>query len=119
MFVGNFKRLARANLDFRQVLQTGTYSQVVAMSLLVGEDIGEEVHESTDQMFLIAAGAGEALVGDERHRVGEGDFVFVPAGTLHDITNVGDEDLKLLTVYAPPEHPAGTIEKTKAEAQLA
>lgn len=117
MFVGNINRLAGANDNFRQVLETGEYSQVVAMSLPVGGDIGEEVHENTDQLFLIAEGDGQVLVGNETRGISEGDFIVVPAGTVHNVTNTGDEDLKLLTIYAPPEHPEGTVQKTREKAE--
>lgn len=113
MFANSFKKLAKANTNFRQVLQTGRYSQIVAMSLPPGTDIGEEVHQTTDQIFLIADGDGEATVGGEKRKIAKKDLLFVPAGTIHNITSTGDEDLKLLTIYAPPAHPDGTVEATK------
>lgn len=113
MFADSFKKLAKSNTNFRRVLQTGKFSQVVAMSIPAGGDIGEEVHESTDQIFIIAEGHGAALVGGESRPIEKKDLIFVPAGTLHNITNSGDEDLKLLTIYAPPAHPDGTIEPVK------
>jgi mannose-6-phosphate isomerase-like protein (cupin superfamily) len=116
MFASDYKNLARANDNFRQVLQTGPHSQIVAMCISEDEDIGEEVHDDTDQIFMIAEGYGRAEVGGEARVVKEGALVFVPAGTAHNITNTGNQDLKLLTIYAPPEHPDGTIHKTKQEA---
>ncbi len=114
MFADNFKRLAKTNTNFRKVLETGQYSQIVAMCLPVGGDIGEETHESIDQIFIIAGGTGEAIVGGETRRIEEKDLVFVPAGMVHNIRNTGDEDLVLITIYAPPAHPDGTVEPTKA-----
>ncbi len=118
MFADNYKAMARENANFRQVLHTGKYSQVVAMSLPPGGDIGEETHQTTDQIFLIADGEGEAIVGSETREIEKKDLVFVPAGTLHNIKNTGDENLKLITIYAPPAHPDGTIHATKEEAML-
>lgn len=116
MFADDFEKLAKTNIYFRQVLHTCDYSQVVAMSLPIGEDIGEEVHLNTDQIFIIADGYGEVMVGNERRQVEEDDIIVVPAGTIHNVKNIGITDLKLLTIYAPPAHPAGTIHQTKAEA---
>ena len=101
------------------MLHTGEHSQIVAMSIPVGGDIGEEVHPNTDQMLFFVDGEGEAILDGETRKVEEHDVVFVPAGTRHNFKNTGDEDLKLFTVYAPPEHPDGTIHKTKEEAQKA
>lgn len=113
MFAGNFKELAKANPNFRQVLYTGQYSQVVAMSLPPGGDIGEEVHQTTDQLFLVASGHGKAAVRAEVRGIEKKDLVFVPAGTLHNVINTGDEDLKLITIYAPPAHPDGEVQAAK------
>lgn len=117
MFSDNYKRLAKSNSNFRQVLYTGPHSQVVAMSLLPNEDIGEEIHENNDQIFIIASGNGEAKVGNETKQFEKKELIFVPAGTSHNISNTGKEDLKLITIYAPPNHPDGTIHATKKDAQ--
>lgn len=113
MFAENFKKLAKTNTNFRKVLYTGPHAQVVAMSLPAGTDIGEEVHPDTDQIFLIIDGDGEAKVGEEVRPIVEKDLVFVPAGMVHNITNTDHEDMKLLTFYAPPEHPDGVVQTTK------
>lgn len=113
MFAEDYEELAQVNNNFRKVLFTGKYSQVVAMCLRPGEDIGEEVHEDGDQIFLIAEGSGEIKVGDDVHYVEEDALVVAPAGALHNVTNTGQTDLKLLTFYAPPEHPDGTVHETK------
>lgn len=119
MYTEDIKHKTKANTNFRTVLHTGAHSQIVAMSIPVGEDIGMEVHPTTDQMLFIVDGKAEAILDGESRVLEEHDVVFVPAGTNHDIKNIDDEDLKLFTVYAPPQHPDGTIHKTKADAQRA
>lgn len=117
MFAEDIKQLTKENTNFRKVLHTGQYNQLVAMSIPVGGDIGEEVHPSTDQVLFFVEGEGEAILNGETRHVKKHDVVFVPAGVTHNFKNVGDEDLKLFTVYAPPEHPDGTVHATKADAQ--
>lgn len=116
MFAQNIKEAAKENTNFRTVLYTGTYGQLVVMSIPVGGDIGEETHQGTDQVLFFVEGEGEAILNGESRKVYKHDVVFVPAGTLHNFKNVGSEDLKLFTVYAPPQHPDKTVHKTKAEA---
>lgn len=116
MYVEEIKKLAKENTDFRRVLYTGKYSQIVAMCIPVGEDIGEEVHPNVDQILIIIDGEGEAILNGEAKIVKEHDVIFVPAGVTHNIKNTDDEELKLFTVYAPPEHPDGTVHKTKEDA---
>lgn len=113
MFTGNYKELALDNTNFRKVLETAPSSQIVAMSLKVNEDIGEEVHKSADQIFLIASGSAEIMVGDEKRNIQNDDIAIVPQGMLHNVTNIGDSELKLITIYAPPTHPKGTVQETK------
>lgn len=119
MYTEDIKKITKANENFRKVLHTGTYSQIVAMSIPVGGDIGQEVHQNTDQMIFIVDGDGEAMVAGDTRLIEEHDVVFVPAGTVHNFKNLGDEDLKLFTVYAPPEHLDGTIHTTKEDAEKA
>ncbi len=107
-----------ANDYFRQVVATNKFSQLVLMSILPGEDIGEEVHD-LDQILYIAQGSGKAVLDGQETEIGVGDVINVPEGTRHNVINSGAESLKLITVYAPAEHPDGTIHKTKAEAQAA
>lgn len=107
------------NGNFRTVLYTGQNSQVVVMSLKKGEDIGAEVHQHTDQILVIVKGWASTIIDDREEKVGEGDIVCVPAGKSHNIINSGDSELKLYTVYSPPQHPDGTIHKTKEEALIA
>ena len=118
MAQGNYKALARENEYFRQVLETGEHAQLVVMTLARGEEIGEETHQG-DQILFFVDGEGEAILGGEPSPVQSGDYVFVPAGTLHNFVNTGGAPLRLLTTYAPPEHPHGTVHRTKAEADAA
>jgi mannose-6-phosphate isomerase-like protein (cupin superfamily) len=118
-WTGSIADAARDNADFRRVLSTGPNAQLVVMSLPAGEEIGEEVHDDGDQVLSIVDGSGEAVLDDVPTQIGAGDLVFVPAGTKHNIRNVGTGDLKLYTVYAPPEHPDGTVHRTRAEADAA
>ena len=105
------------NTAFRRVLFTGKNMQLVLMSLKPGEDIGSEVHQDRDQFFRVEAGQARAEVGEDTWELADGSIVVVPAGSRHNITNTSkDAELKLYTLYAPPEHPDGTIHKTKADA---
>jgi mannose-6-phosphate isomerase-like protein (cupin superfamily) len=114
----NLKHLAKENENFRQVVFTGKYAQLVLMSLMPSEEIGEEVHDDVDQFFYFVSGKGEAVVGGESKIIEKGDGVFIPAGTLHNIKNIDvDDPLKLFTLYSPPNHPDGKIHKTKAKAE--
>ena len=107
---------AQENSFFRKVLSTGRHAQVVVMSIPAGGEIGEEVHEDTDQILTFVSGEGVAVVDGEESPVGPNRLVHVPAGTLHNVINRGQVDLRLYTVYAPPHHDDGTIHLTKAEA---
>ena len=111
--------LAKENSFFRRVVLTGDHCQVVLMSIPPGGEIGEEIHRGVDQVLVFVAGVGEAILEGERSPIEPGRLAFVPAGTKHNFVNSGDEDLKLYTVYAPPEHAPGTVHKTKAEADAA
>lgn len=115
---GNVEKLTERNRYFRKVLFTGKHEQVVLMALGPGEEIGNEVHHDTDQFFRVESGRAQFVVanGKKRFAVGSGGAVVIPAGTYHNVKNVSKLPLKLYTIYAPPEHPAGTIDKTKADA---
>ncbi len=89
------------------------------MSVEPGSEIGEEVHEDVDQTLVFVEGEGEAILAGTRSQVGPGRLAFVPAGTVDNFRNVGSVPLKLYTVYAPPEHPAGAVHRTKEEADAA
>jgi mannose-6-phosphate isomerase-like protein (cupin superfamily) len=110
---------AAQNRDFRRVLCTGPFSQIVAMSIEPGSEIGEETHDGVDQTLVFVEGSGQAVIEGRAAPIGPGDVVFVPAGTRHNFVNTGDVPLKLWTLYAPPEHPDGTVHATKAEADAA
>jgi len=109
------------NTNFRQVLFTGKYCQLVVMSLQPGEEIGNEVHPAVDQFFRVEQGEAKfVLNGSEEHVVRQNEAAVVPAGTYHNVINVSKTvQLKLYTLYSPPNHPGGTIHKTKAEAEAA
>jgi mannose-6-phosphate isomerase-like protein (cupin superfamily) len=115
-FDGNIKRIAKDNDFFRRVLYTGPHSQLVVMSIPVGDDIGEEAHANTDQILFVVDGDGQAILNGEVQPAEEHSVIFVTAGTRHNIKNIGHKALKLFTVYAPPEHAEGTVHKTKEEA---
>ena len=112
-------KLARSNDAFRREIATGEHSQVVAMTIPAGEEIGEEVHSENDQLLVFVDGQAEAVLDGRSSTVGPNDLVLVPAGTRHNFINTGDGPLRLVTVYAPPEHPPGTVHQTKAEADAA
>jgi mannose-6-phosphate isomerase-like protein (cupin superfamily) len=110
---------ARSNDAFRRVIETGEHEQVVLMTIPLGEDIGEEVHPGTDQTFIFVSSHGEAILDGVVSPVAPNDFVFVRAGTRHNIVNHGVVPMRLITVYAPPAHAAGTVHLTKADAEAA
>jgi len=117
---GQIEKLTLENTNFRQVLFTGKKTQLVLMSLKPGEDIGEEVHDHVDQFFRFEAGEGKVVIDGQEYLVKDGDAVIAPAGSKHNIANISSsEDLKLYTLYSPPNHPNGTVHKTKAEADEA
>jgi len=114
-YVTNIEQKTLENEYFRQVLFTAKHMQVVVMAIKPSEDIGEEVHH-LDQFIRIEKGDGKAILDGEEHSLKDGSIVVIPAGTKHNIINTGSSDLKLYTIYAPPEHKDGTIHKTKADA---
>lgn len=116
-FIGDIEDRAEDNEDFRRVLYTGPNLQLVVMSLPPGEEIGEEVHEHTDQFFRVEEGKGEIVLNGHATRIKSDWAALVPAGTRHNIRNTGHKDLKLYTLYAPPEHEDGIVERTRAEAE--
>ncbi len=120
-YVGPIEAETLKNEYFRRVLFTGKHAQLVVMCLQPGEEIGNEVHENVDQFFRIEEGMAKFVFnGEEEHLVHGGEAVVVPAGTFHNVINITEDgQLKLYTVYSPPNHPAGTIHKTKAEAEAA
>jgi mannose-6-phosphate isomerase-like protein (cupin superfamily) len=120
-FFGSIEELTLKNDYFRQVLFTAKHCQLVVMCLQPGEEIGNEVHANVDQFFRIEKGDAKfVLNGSEEHMAHGTDAVVVPAGIFHNVINTSkSQQLKLYTVYSPPNHPDGTIHKTKAEAEAA
>lgn len=120
-FSGDLEKESVDNNYFRKVLFTGKNSQLVVMCLEPGEDIGNEVHPKVDQFFRIEEGKAKFVLNNKDAYSGEGgSAALVPAGTYHNVVNMSKNDkLKLYTIYSPPNHPPGTIHKTKEEAEKA
>jgi mannose-6-phosphate isomerase-like protein (cupin superfamily) len=115
-YVENIEQLAKENSNFRKVLYTARYSQLVLMSLLPGEEIGAETH-GLDQFFRVESGTGKAILDGIEHPITDGFVVVIPAGTLHNIVNTSTtEPMKLYTLYSPPDHEDALIHPTKADA---
>lgn len=112
----DIERATLENTNFRKVLFTAHHSQLVLMSIAVGEDIGEETHH-LDQFIRIEAGEGEAFLDGERVALADGSAIVIPAGVRHNVVNTGATDLKLYSIYSPSEHKDGTVHATKADAQ--
>ena len=120
-YVGAIEELALRNTYFRQVLFTSAHAQLVLMCLQPGEEIGDEVHTGVDQFFRIEGGDARFVFNEKEERlVHAGDGVVVPAGTFHNVINTSKTaPLILYTIYSPPNHPDGTVHKTKSEAEAA
>jgi len=119
-YTDNIEDRTLENSNFRKVLFTGKYMQLVVMSLKPREDIGEEVHDTVDQFFRIEEGEAKVVMNGEETILTDDMVAIVPAGTLHNVINTSDtNDLKLYTIYAPSNHPEGTIHATKEEAMAA
>ena len=120
-YVGPIESQTLENTYFRRVLFTGEHAQLVVMCLQPGEEIGQEVHATVDQFFRIEQGEAKFVFNEaEEHIVRDADGILVPAGTSHNVINVSKTTpLKLYTIYSPPNHPGGTVHKTKHEAEAA
>lgn len=124
-FVVNIDEATKQNRTFRTALWTGQHLQVTLMSINVGEDIGLERHPNVDQFLRVEEGQGIVQMGDRRERldyrarISDDSAIMVPAGKWHNIKNTGNRPLKLYSIYAPPEHPFGTVHRTKADAMAA
>ena len=114
-YVGNIEKKTEENENYREVVFTGQHMQLVVMTLQVGEEIGLEVHDTHDQFFRVEVGQAKIVMDGEESIIGAGSAAIVNAGTEHNVVNTGTEPLKLYTIYAPPQHPDGTIHKTKAD----
>jgi mannose-6-phosphate isomerase-like protein (cupin superfamily) len=116
-YYSSLEKDTEANSNFRKVVFTGKYSQLVLMCLLPSEEIGMEVHETTDQFFRIEVGKGKVVMNGEEQEFVAGDAFIIPAGTKHNVINLSEsETLKMYTIYSPAHHKDGTIHATKAEA---
>ena len=122
-FVVDIEEVTDQNDNFRLALWTGDYLQLTLMSINVGEEIGLELHPDIDQFIRIEQGQGLVMMGDRRDQlhfkaeVYADDAILIPAGKWHNLINTGHEPLKLYSIYAPPEHPRGTVHETKKDAE--
>jgi len=112
----DIEQATEANNDYRQVLYTGKYLQLVLMALQPGEEIGMEIHSENDQFFRFEEGEGKVVIDGNEYLVKDGDAIVVPAGSQHNVVNTGSGPLKLYTIYAPPHHRYDVVRATKAEA---
>lgn len=115
-YITNIEKASLENENFRKVLYTDKNIQLVLMSLLPSEEIGEEVH-TVDQFLRIEQGAGKAILEGVSQDIADGSSIVVPAGTKHNVVNTGTNSMKLYTLYTPPHHRDGVIHKTKAEGE--
>lgn len=121
----NIEEATTSNSTFRTVVFTGKHMQLTVMSIPAGGEIGLEVHDDRDQFLRVEEGSARVVMGgskeklDETHELKDDWAVIVPAGTWHNVINTGKAALKLYSLYAPPEHPPGTVHETKAEADAA
>ena len=122
-FVVNIEEITKENNTFRTALWTGNHLQLTLMSIPVGESIGLEIHPDTDQFIRIEQGDGLVQMGTNKNNLNfqrrvYNNFAFViPAGTWHNLINIGNIPIKLYSIYAPPKHPRGTVHITKADAE--
>ena len=116
-YCDNIEKVTVASDDFRRVLYTGKYLQLVLMTLQPGEEIGEEVHDVRDQFFRIEEGQGTVYIDGAANPVEDDFAVIVPAGARHNVVNNGSAPLRLYTLYGPPEHKDKVVHKTKEQAE--
>ena len=117
-FKSNVEHDAVANTNFRKVLYTGKNLQLVVMSLNPGEEIGEETHMKNDQFFRFEGGNGKCIINGYEYLVKNGDAIIIPAGAKHNIINVDKTtELKMYTIYSPPQHKDGIVRATKKDAE--
>ena len=121
----NIRNAACANGYFRREIWTGEHAQITVMSIPVGGEVGLELHDGFDQILMVEYGVASVYVGKTKQEVkfvgsANSDYaVAIPAGTWHNLINEQNVPLKLVSVYAPPHHPVGTIHKTKFDSDLA
>lgn len=131
-FETDIEKATMENSDWRRVLYTAEGMQVVVMNVPAGMELGREVHKENDQLFRIESGNGRIVmdngadrksnsvngnkpIGQEIFNVSGGSLVVIPRGVYHNVINDGNADLKFYTVYSPPHHPAGIVDKTKTD----
>lgn len=115
-YVTNIESDTLANEDYRRVLYTGKHTQLVLMTLQPGDEIGLEKHEGHDQFIRIEAGVGEVTLNGQRRALSDGSAIVIPSGVEHNVVNTSsDTQLRLYTLYSPPEHPDGTVQHTKRD----
>ena len=114
-YIANIEEATKENENFRKVLYTAKHSQLVLMSLKPGEEIGEETH-TLDQFFRIESGLGKVIIDGVESEIKDGSAIIVPAGAKHNVINGPEGELKLYTIYSPPEHKDAVIHPTKADA---
>ena len=115
-FIGNIEEQTQQNTDYRRIVYTSHYTQLVLMSLKPGVEIGNEIH-GLDQFIRVESGKAKVILnnGESEHEMTDDWAVIIPAGTFHNIINTGDTELKLYTLYSPPEHLKDTVQTTKAD----
>jgi mannose-6-phosphate isomerase-like protein (cupin superfamily) len=117
-FKTNIENASLGNASFRKVLYTAPHLQLVLMSLLPGEEIGQEIHSGTDQYFRFESGEGKCIIDETVYVIAEGDVIIVPEGSTHNVINTSQEKtLKMYTLYGPPHHKDGIVMATKKEAE--
>lgn len=115
-YITNIESATRENTDYRRVLFTGKNTQLVLMSIAPGDDIGLETHDEHDQFIRVEDGTGKAVLDGVEHELADGSAVVIPAGVRHNVINTSrDKPLRLYTLYSPPEHPDGTVHRTKQD----
>ena len=114
-YITNIEEATKENNNFRKVLYTAKNSQLVLMCLKPGEEIGEEVH-TLDQFFRVESGVGKVIIDGVESEIKDGSAIIVPAGAKHNVINGSDGEMKLYTIYSPPEHKDAVVHSTKEEA---
>lgn len=114
-YIINIEKNAEENVDYRRVLYTAPHSQLVLMNIQPGDEIGEETHQ-LDQFIRFEAGKGKVVLDGVEYNIEDGYAVVIPAGTKHNVVNTGEAEMKLYTIYSPPNHRDGVVHKTKEEA---
>jgi mannose-6-phosphate isomerase-like protein (cupin superfamily) len=116
-YIKNIDKETLDNEDYRRVVWTGDHFQLVLMNVLPGQEIGEETHKGVDQFLRLESGSGKAIIDDQEYEIGTDFAVIIPSGSKHNVINTGSEPMKLYSIYAPAEHPEGTVEPVKESLQ--